>query len=215
MYENMTAAELREVTQPLKGSGLWWPCAFDAVEQRWRKSSCGTPLLVPEAAAMLERACEELLKDKGYELTHVNQFHSNSGVKYVREFVGGVDGKPNGIHGIGVTPLHALVKAVEAVQGASEPKPANEPASVAVVHEAKATIKATKTAKYKPYHYSIEMTVGDMRVCVVHRTHGKTANLHLQRLFTDSHCVMTMDRAALLELRKAIDAAIERIGGGQ
>ena len=215
-YANMTAAELREVTQPLKGSGLWWPCAFDAVEQRWRKSSCGTPITVPEAAAMLERACADWLSENRQDWTQAPNGDGSTTVT-VRYGLG----KQRTVV-TGPTPLHALVKAVEAVGKASEPKlDAFTRRQVQSFADDVAYVMGGTKPVPPPANdeetdlMSYSLFNGETEARLSHHSGNDRAWLTSRELATNKEVSFQVTAKSLRTLRKAIDAAIERIGGGQ
>jgi hypothetical protein len=193
MYENMKAAELREVVKDLP-TGFKWPCVYGLGDNRWHLGGNVpyAPIRVPEAAARLERACKDWLNE------HNPIWHVTNAPLGQRRVHWRASESHAYIYHDGQTELHALVKAVEAVH-ASEAKPAPAPVE--------------KGEEVTRWRCSVER--GDRAVMFAHVRGSKTVGVQTRDIHDGLGVAMDMDRTTLLELRKALDAAIERIGGVQ
>jgi hypothetical protein len=201
MYENMTAAELWEAVKDLH-TGFKWPCVYGLGDDRWHLAG-GTPyapIPVPEAAAMLERACKDWLNE------HNPIWHVTNAPLGQRRVHWRASESHAYIYHDGQTELHALVKAVEAVH-ASEAKPA--PAPVEKGEE------VTPTRQPDVARHSFTIAGKEQSITLAHEEGKPNAWVSVKDKVRDVTVDVYLFSNGLVKLRKAIDAAIDRIGGVQ
>jgi hypothetical protein len=194
-YKNITAREVFDAVKNTAGGTNWPIYVLTGTEVRWFDKATDSRITATQAAHTLEGWAYDYLRESGWKCYNSTVNHRASGVTYVYPYIK----DDSEVVGKGPTPLHALTEVIRQIHA--------QPAKV------EASGATNPSDDELDIGWKITIQSGSMDVWIQHDNKNKHVLMVIEERPGGDIPVgfVSLDIRGLVELRKAIDAAIERI----